>query len=82
MDKINHTRQEIDIIDDNIMRLLDERFEKTNLIGLLKKESKTTVLDQNREQTIFTKTTKFSHSPELKVIYSTIMNESKKLQRK
>lgn len=82
MDKINRVRKEIDSLDNEIMTLLDERFNKTTLIGKLKKESNTNVLDQNREQIIFDKTTKYSHSPELKNIYNTIMNESKKLQRK
>jgi len=82
MDKIAEVREEIDIIDSKIMKLLDERFDKTSLIGLLKKESNTNVLDQNREEIIFDKTSKYSHSPELRNIYTTIMTESKKLQRK
>lgn len=82
MDKINKLRKQIDKIDDEIMSLLDKRFNISNQIGQLKKESNTTVLDSNREQVIFDKTSKYSHSPELIEIYKTIMNESKKLQRK
>jgi len=82
MDRINKVREEIDIIDNKIMDLLDERFTKTTLIGKLKKASRTKVLDKNREQSILDKTSNYRHFPELKSIYTTIMNESKKLQRK
>ena len=82
MDKIKDLRKQIDKFDDEIMSLLEKRFNITNQIGQLKKESNTTVLDSNREQVIFNKTSKYSHSPELIEIYKTIMNESKKLQRK
>lgn len=82
MDKIEKVRQDIDIIDEKIMKLLDERFEKTTLIGTIKKESNTTVLDQNRELIILNKTSNYKHFPEIESIYKTIMCESKKLQRK
>ena len=82
MDKINDLRNDIDLLDDKIMNLLDKRFIKTSLIGDLKQASSINVLDKDRETTIFNKTSKYSHYPELKVIYSAIMNESKKLQRK
>lgn len=82
MDKIDKVRKEIDLLDNKIMSLLDERFEKTCKIGQLKKDTNTTVLDSNREETIINKTSKYSHSPEIESIYNTIMSESKKLQRK
>lgn len=82
MDKIEKTRKEIDELDIKIMALLEERFDKTCTIGLLKKESNTNVLDQNREDIILTKTANYRHYPELISIYKTIMNESRKLQGK
>ena len=82
MDKIERIREEIDSLDIQIMKLLDERFNKTSLIGELKRHSKINVLDQSREDAIFSKASNFSHYPEIKNIYITIMNESKKLQRK
>lgn len=82
MDKIDDLRKEIDVIDEEIMSLLDKRFLKTTRIGELKKLDNTKVLDTNREKLIYDKTYKYSHSPELISIYNTIMNESKKLQRK
>lgn len=82
MDRIKKKREEIDSIDLQIMALLDKRFFLTSEIGRIKKEVKKVVLDPYREQMILDKTTKFSHYPQLKEIYHTIMNESKNLQRK
>lgn len=82
MDKISNIRTEIDRIDAQIMDLLDKRYTLTNEIGKLKKESNSNVLDSNREEIIYEKTSNYSHYPQLKAIYRTIMDESKKLQRK
>lgn len=82
MDKIKINREKIDVIDKKIMSLLDERFLLTSEIGELKKENKLVVLDVNREDIIMNKASLFSHYPQIKSIYVTIMNESKSLQRK
>jgi chorismate mutase len=72
----------IDVIDKQIMDLLDQRFALTTEIGVLKKEVKMVVLDENRESIIYNNASKYSHSPQIKVIYKTIMEESKSLQGK
>ena len=82
MDKINKLRININLLDEEIMSLLEERYELTSKIGILKKESNTTVLDTNREDYIINKASKYSHYPQIKVVYNSIMNESKKAQRK
>lgn len=82
MDEILDQRKQIDKIDDEIMKLLDKRFFYTNKIGLIKKASNTIVLDKNRQKSIFDKTSKYSHFPEIKSIYEAIMYESRKSQRK
>lgn len=82
MDKINQKRLEIDELDNKIMSLLDKRFELTTEIGSIKKVEKKVVLDINREENILNKTSKYSHSPQIRSIYNTIMDESKSLQRK
>ncbi len=82
MDKIAQLRKEIDEIDKKIMTLLDDRFTKTNQIGQIKHDTKSNILDKNREDNILNKTSIYSHYPEIKVIYKTIMSESKKSQRK
>ena len=49
MDKIDNLRQQIDSIDDKVMKLLNDRFELTNEIGRIKSKSKISVMDNNRE---------------------------------
>ena len=82
MDKIDDMRNLINILDDEIMALLDERFTVSKKIGKIKSLTKTDVLDTKREKTIIDKTSKYSHSPEIGIVYKTIMNASKSLQRK
>jgi len=82
MDKINELREQIDIIDRKIMELLEKRYTISKEIGELKQQLKTTVLDQNRENIILNKASKYSHSPQIELVYKTIMSESRKLQRK
>ncbi len=82
MDKINILRQQIDTIDNELMKLLSERYEISDKIGTIKSNSKKEVLDQNREDFVLNKTKKHSHSPQLELVYRTIMNESKNIQRR
>ena len=82
MDELNKERKQINDIDGQIMKLLDKRFVHTNKIGDIKRRLESAVFDNNRETSIFNKTSKYSHSPQIKVVYQCIMNESKKLQRK
>ena len=82
MDKIANLRNLIDVLDEEIMSLLDERYTLSLKIGNLKVQAKTNVLDTKRESFILDKTSKYSHSPEIGIVYKTIMKESKSLQRK
>lgn len=82
MATINELRKEIDYLDDEIMSLLDKRFSLTKQIGIEKSKTKMNILDTNREQNIIDKISKYSHSPQIEAIYVTMMNESKKSQRK
>ncbi|MCK5761842.1 MAG: chorismate mutase [Candidatus Izimaplasma sp.] len=82
MDKIADLRKLIDIIDDEIIALLEERYTLTKKIGNVKALSKTNVLDTKREKYILDKTSKYNHSPEIGIVYKTIMEASKSLQRK
>ena len=82
MDKLINARNQIDIIDNQIMELLDKRYELSIEIGNIKKESKSQVLDSNREQLILNKTSKLRHSLAISKVYQSIMLESKTLQRK
>ena len=82
MATIEELRNAIDQLDDQLMELIDKRFELTNQIGIEKSKTKMTILDTNRELNIINKTSKYSHSPQIESIYMTMMNESKKAQRK
>ena len=82
MDKIDDLRQQIDSIDNDLMRLLSKRYEISYQIGTLKSNSKKQILDKKREDYVLNKTKKHSHSPQLELVYRTIMGESKNIQRR
>ncbi len=82
MDKIEDLRVIIDDLDGKIMDLLSQRFSLSKKIGKIKILSKSNVLDTKREHIILNKISKYSHSPEIDIIYKTIMEVSKSLQRK
>ena len=82
MDKLLTSRNQIDIIDTQIMDLLDKRYDIAIEIGNIKKENKTQVLDSNREEIVLEKTSKLRHSLAIANVYKSIMDESKNLQRK
>ncbi len=82
MDKIIKLRGRIDEIDNEIMKLLSERYEISDRIGDIKSTSKVQILDQKREEYVLNKTKKHSHSPQLELVYRTIMGESKNIQRR
>ncbi len=79
---IDDLREEIDLIDEKLIKLLDERFEKTDQIGVLKRKNKKTILDNKREQDIIKKIQDNSkNEKEVTLIYNFIMGESKKRQK-
>lgn len=82
MDKITALREKIDLLDDSIMALLEERYTLTSSIGSLKKDTHIEVQDSKREDYIFKKISKYGHSPSIELVYKTIIDESKHKQRK
>jgi len=82
MDVMTNLRNQIDTIDDQIMELLNKRYDIALEIGIQKALTNNSILDQNRETIILEKASKYSHSPQIKVVYETIMSESRSLQRK
>ncbi len=54
MEDIQKLRKKIDVIDENILRLLGERSEICRSIGLLKKENAIPITDTIRENEVFT----------------------------
>ena len=82
---INELRGKIDNIDNQIIELLDERFDVAKAIGEEKKKNNIQVLDSKREQVILDKVdSKASkeHAEYIKQIYIKIMEESKEYQNK
>lgn len=83
--KILTLRRKIDKIDIKLLRLLEQRFTLTGQIGAAKKKSGIPIKDMDREQEILQKIeilTPAPRHPVLKKIYSVIMKESRKGQRK
>ena len=82
MDQLKILRTRIDSLDDEIMELLQQRFNIVLAIGSAKHESKKEILDSTREDFILDKASKFSHCPQIQNVYKSIMNEAKEIQRK
>lgn len=82
MDKIKDLRQQIDILDDELMSLLNRRYDISERIGEIKSNSKKDVLDQKREIDVLNKAKKYDHSQQIELVYKTIMSESKNIQRR
>ncbi len=76
-------RIEIDQIDNQILNLLDERFELTKQVGEYKKENNIEVLNSNREQIIINKIKELNlkHEDEVINVYLSLMDISKDQQR-
>ena len=82
---INELRGKIDNIDNQIIELLDERFDVAKAIGDEKKKNNIQVLDSKREQVILDKVdSKASkeHAEYIKQIYVKIMEQSREYQSK
>ena len=82
MDKIEDLRQQIDILDDKLMKLLNKRYDVSEQIGDIKSNSKKDILDSKREVYVLDKAKKYNHSKQLESVYKAIMNESKNIQRR
>ena len=82
-EKILENREQIDKADEQIFDLLLERLDAVTAIGHIKKQEGLPVLDQERENAIYTKIdARFSDAEAsfLKSIYQSIISESKKVE--
>lgn len=81
---LSQERQRINHIDQQIVRLLNQRFETVTAIGELKQQQQLPVLDQQREQWVLqqvaVKSTQTAHTPYLQAIYQAIMHNSRAYQ--
>lgn len=81
MSKIVTLRNKIDDIDNEIIALLDSRFELSKEIGKEKAKENIAITDQNREKEILAKTEKAKNKDAIKTTYKTIFEQSKKIQK-
>ena len=79
---IETLRNEIDIIDAQLVDLLNRRYTYCIEIGKLKKEQNTVVLDSNREQKIIDSLSENEwYSGMVETVWPTIMAYSRSLQK-
>ena len=82
---IEQLREQIDNLDNEIIRLLDARFDCSKAIGEEKKKIEKAVLDSKREEAILNKVDNLSqeeHREYIKEIYKKIMEQSRLYQGK
>lgn len=79
--KIDEIREEIDKIDNNIMKLLDMRIEYSQKVGTLKKLNKIEIKDNKREKEIYEKIKEKTLNNQLiSEIYTSILKTSRDIQ--
>ncbi len=82
---IEQLREQIDNLDNEIIRLLDARFDCSKAIGEEKKKIGKVVLDSKREDAILQKVANLSqeeHSEYIQEVYKKIMEQSRLYQGK
>ena len=79
---LEQMRMQIDVIDDKILQLLEQRMDIAKMIGYKKKINNTNILCQDRENEILNKLDKKSNLDKIfiKTIWREIMNYSKIIQ--
>ncbi|MDD3192212.1 MAG: shikimate kinase [Bacilli bacterium] len=78
---MNDNRNKIDMIDEKIMELLEERFTIVDAVGIDKQIKNLPIYDQNREEAILKKADSYLHEQAIKQVYQTIMQVSKDNQQ-
>lgn len=82
---IEELRKQIDALDNELIAILDARFDLTKAIGEEKKKIQKQVLDSSREQAILDKVASIAseeHTPYIQEIYKKIMEQSRLEQGK
>lgn len=81
---LNHARNEINIIDKEIVQLLEKRFNIVMEIGKYKKENNIPIYDKEREKTVVKNCIVYlenkNYSKSIEDIYIQIMDSSKLLE--
>ncbi len=78
---INSEREKIDLIDENLVKLLDKRFEIVRNISKIKIVLGKPIFQQGREEIVLNKVKKISSNADtMEKIFKEILNQAKKLQ--
>ncbi|MDR2461778.1 MAG: chorismate mutase [Mycoplasmataceae bacterium] len=81
---MENLRKKINKVDKKIAKLLIKRFTIVKQIGIYKKNNNIQVYDKNREELVLKKIRSFVNNKlppnSIENIYTTIMNEAKKIQ--
>lgn len=81
MTTLDNLRKAIDTIDDELIALLEARFNLCIDIGLEKQKTNRNVLDTSREQAIYEKLSNSKYASALNDVFKHIMHHCKTLQR-
>lgn len=81
MSQLDKLRKSIDKIDDELMKLLDERFALTNQIGKVKQAEQIEVTNNDREEEILSKGYDFNNQLPINKVYQEIFKISKGMQK-
>lgn len=73
---LEQLRDGINNIDQQLMELLDKRFELVKQVGAYKKENKLPIVDNDRQKFILEKANNFNNSSSIKKIYRQIFTTS------
>ncbi len=80
MDALKAYREEIDELDELLMKTLEKRFDIVKRIKEHKAKHNLPVLDRAREDAIFDKAKSTKHSDAITAVIETVLRESKRLQ--
>lgn len=77
---MDELRKKIDLIDLELMKLIDQRFEVTKEIGKFKKNNNIEVTNSNREEVVLSKADKYLYEQEIKELYLHMFKQNKAYQ--
>lgn len=84
MENINNIRREIDLIDEELVKIFEKRLELALKVSEYKKENSLPIFDSNREAEVINKAKSRLNNPQfesyLEEFFTDIMEISKKLQ--
>ncbi|MFR0609300.1 chorismate mutase [Limosilactobacillus mucosae] len=82
--QLNALRDQINIVDEKLVQLLEQRFAIVKEVGMVKQAAKLPIRDEKREQAVLNRlggqVTDQSLKPAIQAIFQTIMDEAKKLE--